>query len=412
LSIAAAAARVVASSIDVSRRLRRCRHGRHLLVAVVTFTIVTNACGFAEPVLQPLTNEPLDRVVIPPVEGKTASFDIMAVDQDAHRLYVADSLDQGVDVVDISVRPGHYLRTIPLNAPPKGLTVVGSLHRLFTGNDDSTVSVIDTDPVSPHPYAVLATVSTNGKGRADLLDFDPRDHKLYVSNPDDGFLSAVDVTRNVVVGQIPNLGFIEQPRYDPVDGMVYVISSDRNSIFQIDAHTDALVREYPLPVICEPHGLAINPAINQGLIGCSYKDNLVSLVWDFKTKRVIRSFDLAGAGDAVIFDQKAQHFYFAAKDFTPPEVAVFNAAPITFLTAVPTSHHSGTLGYDEAHSLIYTYDGLHLEAALWAFPDPVAGCFGAEAQRAAAGASRGQTPHCHPPNFVARRRNALPLRHG
>ena len=367
----------------------------------MTFTIVTNACGFAEPVLQPLTNEPLDRVVIPPVEGKTASFDIMAVDQDAHRLYVADSLDQGVDVVDISVRPGHYLRTIPLNAPPKGLTVVGSLHRLFTGNDDSTVSVIDTDPVSPHPYAVLATVSTNGKGRADLLDFDPRDHKLYVSNPDDGFLSAVDVTRNVVVGQIPNLGFIEQPRYDPVDGMVYVISSDRNSIFQIDPSTDTVVREYELPVICEPHGLAINPATNQGLIGCGNKDDQISLAWDFKLGRVVGTFDLAGAGDAVIFDQRAQHFYFAASSFNPPEIAVFNAAPITFLTAVPTSHRSKTVAYDQAHKLIYTFDGKHLEAALWAFPDPVAGCFGAEAQRASVGAPRSQTPNCHPASAPA-----------
>ena len=412
MSIAAAAARVVASSFVRSGRLRRCRGERHFVVALVTAAVVVNACGFAEPALQPLTNESLDRVVIPPVEGKTASFDIMAVDQDAHRLYAADTLDQGVDVVDISVRPGRYLRTIPLAAPPKGLALVGALHRLFTGNDDSTVSVIDTDPASARPFAVLATVSTNGKGPADLLDYDTRDHTLFVANRDDGFLSAVDVIKNVVVGKIPNLGLIEQPRYDPIDGMVYVVSSDRNSIFQIDAHNYASVREYQLPVVCEPHGLAINPAIDQGLIGCGDKDNLVTLVWDFRAKRVVRSFDLAGGGDSVIFDQKAQHFYFAAQDFTPPEVAVFNAAPITFLTAVPTSHHSRTLGYDEAHGLIYTFDGLHLEAALWAFPDPVAGCFGAEAQRASAGASRSQTPHCHPPKSAARSRNAPTPRHG
>ena len=142
-------------------------------------------------------------MVIPPVEGKTASFDIIAVDQDAHRLYAADTLDQGVDVVDISVRPGRYLRTIPLTAPPKGLALVGALHRLFTGNDDSTVSVIDTDPASARPFAVLATVSTNGKGPADLLDYDTRDHTLFVANRDDGFLSAVDVIKNVVVGKKP-----------------------------------------------------------------------------------------------------------------------------------------------------------------------------------------------------------------
>jgi hypothetical protein len=118
---------------------------------------------------------------------------------------------------------------------------------------------------------------------------------------------------------------------------------------------------------------------------------------------VVRSFDLAGAGDAVIFDAKAQHFYFAAQGFSPPVVAIFNAAPIAFLTAVPTSARSHTVAYDEAHELIYTYDGKHLEAALWAFPDPVAGCVGVEAKRAAAGAPSSGTPGCHPPAPVGGR---------
>jgi DNA-binding beta-propeller fold protein YncE len=359
-------------------------------------------CGFSEPALQPLTPERLTRVEVPPVQGKTAAFDIMAVDQDAHRLYVTDALDQGVDVIDVSEPPGRFLQTIHLNANPKGIDFVAQLHRLFTANDDSTISVIDADPGAAHPYGVLATISTNGKGSADLLDYDPRDRKLYVTNPDDGFLSSIDVTSGIVLKQIRDLGFIEQPRYDPADGMVYVLSSDRNSMFQIDASSDTVVREHVLAVICQPHGLAINPATNQGLIGCGDKDDQISLAWDFTTQRAIQTFDLAGAGDAVIFDPHAQHFYFAAQDFNPPEIAVFNAAPITFLTAVPTGHRTKTVAYDEVHSRIYTFDGKHLEAALWTFPDPVAGCFGTEAQRASSGAPRSSTPHCHPTTSSAR----------
>jgi|SRR5436853_1692839 len=366
-------------------------------VAVLAIVAVAGACGFNEPALQPLTREPLARVAVPPVDGKTAQFDIMAVDQQAQRLYAADSLDQGVDVVDVSTNPGRYLRTIPLNVAPKGLALSDEEHLLFAGNDDSTVSIIDTNPSAPEPYSVLATINTNGKGRADLLDYDPAGHRLYVSNRDDGFLSAIDVVKRAVVGQAPNLGLIEQPRYNAADGMVYVVSNDRNSLFQIDGRTFAVVKEHPLPVICGPNGLAINPAINQGLIGCGDKDNQVTLVWDFGSQSVVRSFDLAGAGDSVIFDAKAQHFFFAAQGFSPPEIAIFNASPITFLTAVPTSARSHTVAYDEAHKLIYTYDGRHLEAALWAFPDPVAGCVGIEAKRAAAGASRSGTPDCHPP---------------
>src|SRR2546425_6197808 len=116
---------------------RTCRHTRVCLwfVAVLATVAVAGACGFNEPALQPLTREPMARVVVPPVDGKTAQFDIMAVDQRAQRLYVADSLVQGVDVVDVSTNPGRYLRTIPLNVAPKGLAVSEEEHLLFTGND-------------------------------------------------------------------------------------------------------------------------------------------------------------------------------------------------------------------------------------------------------------------------------------
>jgi DNA-binding beta-propeller fold protein YncE len=372
----------------------RCK--RLVQFGLAALPIIASGCGFSEPTLSPLVSEPLTRIVVPPADGKTAAFDIMALDQRAQRLYVADALDQGVDVIDVSASPGRYVETIHLQANPKGLVFVEELNRLFTGNDDSTVSVINADLASPHPYAVLATITTNGKGAADLLDYDPHDRKLYVTNPDDGFLSSINLVSGTVTKQIPNLGFLQQPRYDPADGMVYVVSADRNSIFQIDPSRDEVVREHQLPVVCEPHGLAINPSTNEGLIGCNDKVEQLSLAWDFKSQRMIGTFDLAGAGDAVIFNERAQHFYFAASSFNPPEIAVFNAAPITFLTAVPTARRSKSVAYDEAHQLIYTFDGKHLEAALWAFRDPVAGCFGAEAQRAIAGASHGETPNCHP----------------
>ena len=373
----------------------------YLVAAVGACALLAGGCGFAEPALQPITNLPLTRVVIPPVDGKTAQFDIMDVDQGAHRLFAADILVHGVDVVDTSTSPGHYLQTIPLEAAPAGLQFVPELKRLYVAGSDSTVTVVDADAAAPHPYAVLAKISTNGQGTADLMDYDAADKKLYVTNPDVGFLSAIDVVKNTVVAQIQNLGALQQPRYDPANGMVYVLNTDNNSIMQIDPHRDALVREYVLPVVCQPHGLAINPATNQGLVGCGDKDNIVTLAWDFTANRMVASFDFAGGGDAVIFDQKAQHFYFAAYGYTPAEVAVFNASPITFLTAVPTSHRSRSVAYDELHDLVYTFDGKHFEAALWAFPDPVAGCIGRAAQRAAAGAPGNQTPHCHPDDASA-----------
>ena len=380
-------------------------HWRRFLVLApaVTITIGVAACaGFEEPALQPITTVAITRVAIPPVSGKSGQFDLMALDQSAHRLFLADALDQGIDVIDVSTPPGQYLRTISLPAIPNGLLYVDELHRLFTANADSTVAVIDEDPASPQRDAVVSVIHTGGEGVSDLLDYDPADHKIFVTNPDDGFVSAIDVTTNRVVARISNLGATEQPRYDPVDGMLYVLDGDSNAVAEIDPRKDTLVKEYPLPVVCVPHGVAIDPATNQGLIGCGDKDNLVSIAWDFTAHRTLKTFDFAGGGDQVIFDASAQHFYFAASGYTPSEIAVFNAAPITFLTAIATSHHSTQVAYDETHHLIYTADGLHFQAGVWAFADPVVGCMGAEAQLAAQGAPRAETPHCHPERYAVK----------
>src|SRR5207248_11152924 len=75
-------------------------------------------------------------VDIPPVSGKTGSFDIMEIDQDAHLLYVADRTDSGVDLFDVSTPTAKYLRTIDTGSPPNGLSLAKNVNKVFTGNND------------------------------------------------------------------------------------------------------------------------------------------------------------------------------------------------------------------------------------------------------------------------------------
>ena len=103
--------------------------------------------------------------------GKTGSVDIMAIGQEAQRLYLSDHTTHGVDVVDLSGPAARYLKTVPVNGNPNGLVVAGDLKLIFTGNVDATVSVIDVDPASPSRDTVVATLDTKGFG-ADELTYD------------------------------------------------------------------------------------------------------------------------------------------------------------------------------------------------------------------------------------------------
>ncbi len=360
--------------------MRRVGAGRWLgpLAAGAAACLVLSSCGFQEPPLEPITREVLHRVEIPPIDHRTAVMDTMVVDPATSVLYVADATDpahEGVDVVDIHELPGRYLKIISTgDTLPNGLVIAPDVHRLYTGNEDGTVSVIDVDPGSPRYQTVVDTLNVHGKLAADLVDYDPVEHRVFVNSPDDGFMTAIDSRTDAIVGRVDNLSLADQPMYNPADGMLYIGAVDDNQLVKIDPRTLKVVQRYTFDVPCQPHGLAVNPRTNQGLIGCADKDEPVTISWDFTREAPIRYFDLAGGGDLLIYDRASNHFVFAASNYAPAEMAVFSGSPITYLTSVPTSHKSHDVAYDDVHHVIYTYDGRLREAALWEFPDPVTRC--------------------------------------
>ncbi|MGI0129132.1 MAG: YncE family protein, partial [Thermoplasmata archaeon] len=304
--------------------------------------VVLSSCGFQEPPLEPVTYEVLNRVEIPPLARQTAVMDAMVVDPATQTLYVADGTNTahyGLDVIDMHTYPGKYVKFISTgDSIPSGLAIAPDVHRLYSGQDDGTADVIDIDPASPAYQTIVGKVPLNDKLGADLATYDPVDHLVFVNSPDDGFTTAIDSRTDKVVGNVENTGLIDQPIYDPVDGMIYVGAIDDNQLLKINPHTLKIVGKYPFSVACEPHGLAIDPTTDQGLIGCADKDEPVTISWNFRTEQPIKYFDLAGAGDLLIYDQKTDRFIFAASNYAPAEMAVFSGSPINYLTSVPTSH--------------------------------------------------------------------------
>jgi YVTN family beta-propeller protein len=297
-------------------------------------------------------------------------MDIMVLDQHAHRLYVADHTSLGVDVMDVSGSPARYLKTISLGIDPNGIVLAEDLKLAFTGNGDSTVSIIDIDPASPKADKVIRSLDTRGFV-ADELTYDPKERKVYVANAGDGFVSVIDAVQRRIVKKISGLGALQAPLYDAADGMVYLAGAERNVIYRIDPVTDRVTVASDIGVPCSPHGIAVNPRTNIGLIGCGSKQSPKTILWNFTTGTRQAIFTEAGAGDVVIYDAQADRFFFAAMNYPVPELAVFSGDPVLFLAAVQTDRSSKSVTYDEAHGIVYTFDGKPNEGGLWSFPVPV-----------------------------------------
>ena len=316
-----------------------------------------------------VTVVPINRIPIPPIAGKTASIDIMEIDQAAHLLYVTDRTDNGLDIFDVSTPCAKYVKTIDLGSGPNGVVVAKNVNKLFVTLNDSNVAIIDATPGSEK---VLAKVSTGGKKRADEIDYDAKDKKIYAANSDDGIVTVIDATTNAVLKKFENLGdALEQPRYDTADGMMYLTSSDQNAIFQFDPTKDVMVKKFDVGTKCSPNGLAINPTTQHALLGCSSRSANNVVEWDLAAGKVAATFDQAGAGDAVFYSSKADRFFFAASNFNRGALmAIFTGNPVKFVTGIPTAIGSHGVAYDETNGIIYTQDQNPNEGALFSFSAP------------------------------------------
>jgi len=317
-----------------------------------------------------ITTVPINRISIPPIAGKTASIDIMEIDQVAHLLYVTDRTDNGLDIFDVSTACAKYVKTIDLGAGSNGVVVAKNVNKVFVTTNDSFVVVIDVS--TPGSEKILAKLATGGKGRADELDYDPKDRKVYAANSDDGILTVVDAVANTIIKKFDGLGeTLEQPRYDAADGMFYMTSSSQNAIFQFDPAKDTLVKKFDVGTKCDPNGLAINPTTNHAFLGCSSRSANNAIEWDLAVGKVVQTFDQVGAGDAVFYSAKADRFFFAASNFNRGALmAVFSGNPVKFITAIPTAVGSHAVAYDETNGMVYTQDQNPNEGALFSFAAP------------------------------------------
>src|SRR2546427_1547377 len=319
-----------------------------------------------------LTTVAINRIPIPPIAGKTASIDIMEIDQATHLLYVTDRTDNGLDVFDVATACAKYVKTIDLGSGPNGVVVAKNVNKVFVTLNDSNVVAIDIAPGSANADKVIAKLNTGGKKRADEIDYDPKDKKIYAANSDDGIVTVIDATTNTILKKFDNLGdTLEQPRYDTADGMMYLTSSDQNAIFQFDPTKDVLVKKFDVGTKCSPNGIAINPTTNQALLGCSSRSANVAVLWDLAAGKVLSTFEHARAGDAGFYSAKADRFFFAASNFNRGALmAIFSGNPVRFVTAIPTAVGSHGVAYDESNGIVYTQDQNPNEGALFSFAPP------------------------------------------
>lgn len=278
------------------------------------------------------------------VPGETLdSFDISYVDQTAGRYYLADRSNKSVDVFD--ARTSIFLGRVPgfvgfvdknKSAGPNGVTIANNGSEAWVGDGDSTVKVVDLKAMK-----IVDSIATGGKFRADEVAHDPKDGVFIVANDADEppFVTLISTKPgHKIIGKIvfDNASDgIEQPQYNPEDGMFYVDipeldkNKTKGALAVIDPRTAKLVRMIPVEN-CIPHGLAVGKQ-SKMLIGCNAGNKRTGLpgqlsVVDARQGKVIATIPGPGGSDESSVDNKNDTYFSALGNYPDgPTLAVIDA---------------------------------------------------------------------------------------
>jgi DNA-binding beta-propeller fold protein YncE len=209
------------------------------------------------------------------------NYGVLAIDQATGLGYLADKDNKAVVVFDTKTdkfvtRITGFVGMVRSGdaSGPNGLAVVRSGAELWVSDGDSTVKVVDLKT-----NAIMATIATGGKLRANAMAVDPNRRVVIVANSNDEvpFFSLISaepgrkILANLPVPQ--SAENLERSAWHAPSGTFYtaipVFSGDNNKglLAQTDPKSGTIVKLHELER-CHPHSLSIVSATTI-FLGCS-----------------------------------------------------------------------------------------------------------------------------------------------
>jgi hypothetical protein len=283
--------------------------------------------------------------------------DLIDIDQGRHKLYVGHGATDTVEQYDVSGSTPNWDRSYTVPGGMAGILIAPDIQKVFGGTPNGMV-ILDVDPNSPTYGQILNTINL-GKGGSDELDYDPVDHKVYFTDVGDQEIGVADSVHNTLIKTFTGIdeSQIEQPRYNPADGFMYVAFRATNKLAKYDPKTDTLNALTTLPVPCTPSGVAIKPTTNMALLGCRAVGGPGLVFWNLATNSLDHTIPQATGVDGAVYNAKADRFFAAASRWHRGPVMAMMDGSGNFITNVPTTIQSHQVGYDQTNRVVYALGG-------------------------------------------------------
>jgi DNA-binding beta-propeller fold protein YncE len=289
----------------------------------------------------------LGAIELPP-NKQPGGFDHASVHKSMHRLFVAHTANDSIDVIDTVT--DSYLETIPGLTGIAGVLVSDKDNLVFTSNrGENTVGFFSTfDPSKITKISV--DLRPNG------IAYDSTDHLLLVGHvgdpvvPGSYTVALLDLQKEQKLLSIPVPGRTRWAVFDQKAEVFYINIANPPQIFVIDPRNlDRDIRKIAVPGE-GPHGLDINFETRRLYCACDGKQ-LLSLNPD--SGQVQYQAELIGTPDVIFLNKNLGNLYVAIGD--PGIIEVYSANTLAYKGRIPTEPGAHTIGFDAISNKVYAF---------------------------------------------------------
>lgn len=220
--------------------------------------------------------------------GGDGGWDLLAIDPDARRLYIARSTRAMV----VDADTGKVIGEIA-GSGVHGIAVVPDTNRGFiTNGTENTVTIFDLKTL-----AVVGHAKTGEK--PDAIIYDPASKQVFVCNNGGSSLTVLAPADGKVLGTIEVGGAPELVTVDGA-GRLYTNLEDKNEVGVVDTLGLKALARWPLKPGEGPSGIAVDAAHHRVFSVCH--DSKTMEVFNADSGKVIASLPIGAGADGAAFD--------------------------------------------------------------------------------------------------------------
>lgn len=266
------------------------------------------------------------------------SWDYLAVDEGARRLYVSHGTQ--VEVVDID--GAAVVGTIPKTPGVHGIAIAAEQGRGFISNGQSgTVTIFDLKSLKP-----IAEVPVGKK--PDAIIYDPATSRVFAFNGESNSATAIDAATGKVAGTVDLGG---GPEYAVADGKGYVYNNleDESMVLKINARDLKVEQRWPAAPCAKPASISMDRTNRRLFVGCRSK---VMAVMNADTGQVITTLPIGDHVDATAYDADSKLIFNSNGEGTITVIKQESPDKYTVVETVKTLPKAKTMALDpKTHQL-------------------------------------------------------------